>query len=362
MKHLLSIILIALASTVIAADYPTAKTETVCNLASSKQYPRHSEGDFVKLKDGRIMFVYSRYNGSSNHDDAPADLVAMYSSDNGKTWTEPETIITRPKGSLNVMSVSTLRLKDGRLALIYLDKHTRQDCRPCIRYSSDEGKTWSEPTKCITDQVGYYVMNNSRILQLDNGDLLIPVALHNLSTERFQRNAKMFCYISKDAGKTWVRSGEAANPDPKKIAFQEPGLIQLSDGRIMMYIRTDDGCQYVSYSSDGGMTWTKAEKTPFVSPLAPMTLQHIPGSNNILAVWTEDKAERNPLVIAVVNEKLEFLSKQILDKSIPDPKRWFCYSAILPLDNNRYLISYCAGLKMNWGLDTTKIVIVEMPE
>ena len=77
MKHLLSIILIALSSTVIAADYPTAKTETVCNLASSKQYPRHSEGDFVKLKDGRIMFVYSRYNGSSNHDDAPADLVKM---------------------------------------------------------------------------------------------------------------------------------------------------------------------------------------------------------------------------------------------------------------------------------------------
>ena len=254
MKHLLSIILIALSSTVIAADYPTAKTETVCNLASSKQYPRHSEGDFVKLKDGRIMFVYSRYNGSSNHDDAPADLVAIYSSDNGKTWTEQETIITRPKGSLNVMSVSTLRLKDGRLALIYLDKHTRQDCRPCIRYSSDEAKTWSEPTKCITDQVGYYVMNNSRILQLDNGDLLIPVALHNLSTEKFQRNAKMFCYISKDAGKTWVRSGEAVNPDPQKIAFQEPGLIELSDGRILMYIRSDAGCQYASYSSDGGMT------------------------------------------------------------------------------------------------------------
>lgn len=308
------------------------------------------------------MFVYSRYNGSSNHDDAPADLVAMYSSDNGKTWTEPETIITRPNGSLNVMSVSILRLKDGRLALIYLDKHTRQDCRPCIRYSSDEGKTWSEPTKCITDQVGYYVMNNSRVLQLDNGDLLIPVALHNLSTERFQRNAKMFCYISKDAGKTWVRSGEAANPDPKKIAFQEPGLIQLSDGRIMMYIRTDDGCQYVSYSSDSGMTWTKADKTPFVSPLAPMTLVHIPNSNNILAVWTEDKAERNPLVIAVVNEKLEFISKQILDKSEPNPMRWFCYSAILPLGDNRYLISYCAGLRMNWGLDSTKIIIVEMPE
>ena len=112
----------------------------------------------------------------------------------------------------------------------------------------------------------------------------------------------------------------------------------------------------------GGKTWTKAKKSPFVSPLAPMTLQHIPGSNNILAVWTEDKEERNPLVIAVVNEKLEFISKQILDKSGKDPALWYCYSAILPLDDNRYLISYCAGLRKNWGLDTTKIVIVDMSE
>ncbi|MBR6436210.1 MAG: exo-alpha-sialidase, partial [Thermoguttaceae bacterium] len=161
---------------------------------------------------------------------------------------------------------------------------------------------------------------------------------------------------------TWVRSGEAVNPNPKKIVFQEPGLIKLSDGRILMYIRADAGCQYVSYSSDGGKTWTKAKKSPFVSRLAPMTLQHIPGSNNILAVWTEDKAERNPLVIAVVNEKLEFISKQILDKSGKDPALWYCYSAILPLDDNRYLISYCAGLRKNWGLDTTKIVIVDMSE
>ena len=362
MKHILSIILITLASTVIAADYPRAKSETVYTLSPTKEFPRHSEGDFVKLKDGRILFVYSRYNGDSNLDDAPADLVAIYSSDNGKTWTEPETIVTRPKGSLNVMSVSTLRLKDGRLALIYLDKHSRQNCRPCIRYSTDEAKTWSEPTYCVTDKIGYYVINNSRVLQLDDGTLLIPVALHNLSHEKFHKNAKMFCYISKDAGKTWVRSGEAANPNPDEIVFQEPGLITLSDGRILMYIRADAGCQYVSYSSDNGMTWTKAVKSPFVSPLAPMTLQHIPGSNNILAVWTEDKEERNPLVIAVVNEKLEFISKQILDKSTPDPMLWYCYSAILPLDNNRYLISYCAGLRMNWGLDTTKIVIVDMSE
>ncbi len=61
--------------------------ETVLKLSPSENNPRNSEGDFVTLKDGRILFVYSRYTGDSSSDHAPAFLAGRYSADGGKTWT-----------------------------------------------------------------------------------------------------------------------------------------------------------------------------------------------------------------------------------------------------------------------------------
>ena len=76
---------------------------------------RNSEGAFMPLKDGRIMFVYSRYYGTSSSDHATADIAARYSSDNGATWTDKDEIIVKNHGGMNVMSVSLLRLKSGNL-------------------------------------------------------------------------------------------------------------------------------------------------------------------------------------------------------------------------------------------------------
>lgn len=72
-----------------------------------------------------------------------------------------------PRGSLNLMCVSLLRLRDGRIGLAYLHKRSHADCRPVFRHSSDEGRTWSEPVRMIPDsQAAYYVSNNGRLFIL----------------------------------------------------------------------------------------------------------------------------------------------------------------------------------------------------
>lgn len=340
-------------------------------LAPGADNPRNSEGDFAILKEGRILFVFTQYNGNSTSDHAPAGLAAIESSDNGTTWTEPR-IVLRQDGGLNIMSVSLLRLSDNRLALFYLRKYSAQDCRPFVCYSENEGQTWTAPGPCITDQIGYYVVNNSRVVQLSDGTLLIPTALHNTDTERFNPNAKMFCYRSDDLGKTWRRTGEAANPG--KVVFQEPGLVELADGRVLMYIRTNGGCQYLSWSSDKGETWSEAQRSDFVSPMSPMSIAPLPGSDKLLCVWNNSPNQRDPLTLAIVNMKLEVQRRWDIDRSVDangtvingGEPRWFCYPAILPLTSDlqksgqtgQALIAYCAGLKKNWGLDTTKIVRV----
>ena len=161
------------------------KNNVVLKLDPSASNPRNSEGSFVTLKDGKILFVYSHYTSGNGGDHDPAHLASRISADGGKTWTQQDARVLDNEGGMNVMSVSLLRLKNGEIALFYLRKNTVQDCIPYVRFSKDEAKTWSEPVKCITDKEGYFVLNNDRVIQLKSGRLLMAVALHKNTKTQF---------------------------------------------------------------------------------------------------------------------------------------------------------------------------------
>lgn len=80
--------------------------QIVLDLHAHDNNPRNSEGDFVTLKDGRILFIYTKYSGAGGSDFAPADLVARYSADGGQTWTEEDEVVVKNEGKTNVMSVA----------------------------------------------------------------------------------------------------------------------------------------------------------------------------------------------------------------------------------------------------------------
>ena len=94
--------------------------ETVFDIPHGDGNPRNSEGSFVKLKDGSILYIYTRYHGNSWDDAATADLVAIKSQNGGKTWSDYTTV--RKNKAQNVMSVSLQRLQDGRIMLMFLEK------------------------------------------------------------------------------------------------------------------------------------------------------------------------------------------------------------------------------------------------
>ena len=164
-----------------ADEGPKVLTEFV----RSEKSPRNSEGDVVELRDGRLLIVYSQYYADAankfagGHDNASARIVACESADGGRTWSAPRTVAEKGATDLNVMSASFLRLKDGALALFYLVKRSSFDCRPAMRVSRDEGRTWSAPSLCIADaDARYYVMNNARAVSV-GGRILLPLARHN---------------------------------------------------------------------------------------------------------------------------------------------------------------------------------------
>lgn len=331
----------------------------VLELKPGPDNPRNSEGAFMPLKDGSIIYAYSRYRGASKGDHAPAEIAVRRSNDGGATWSATDEIIVRDEGAMNVMSVSLLRLKSGEIALFYLRKNSLADCRPVMRRSFDEGKTWSGPTTCITDETAYYVLNNDRVVQLESGRLLFAVSKHSFPDGKFDNTGVVLTYSSDDNGATWHRGKsvlEVRGADGRRYAAQEPGVVECSDGSILLWIRTNSGRQYFSRSTDRGETWSEPEPSPLVSPLSPASIKRLP-TGDLLAVWNDHGSRpemktyrptehkwangwRSPLAAALSSDDgRTWHGVKMLET---DPDGWFCYTAIQPLADGTVLLGYCA--------------------
>ncbi|MCM4169360.1 hypothetical protein KCTC52924_00572 [Arenibacter antarcticus] len=339
----------------------TKEPKKVLALNPGLDNPRNSEGDFITLKDGTIMFIYSKYYGESTSDHAPASLVARYSKDEGDSWSTEDKTIVPNEGGMNVMSVSLLRLQNGEIALFYLLKNSTKDCIPMMRISKDEGITWSNPIKCIQDKQGYFVLNNDRVIQLKDGRLMMAVALHSVpGGGEFKNKGDLYTYYSDDNGRSWTSSGNV--PNAMDIITQEPGLIEMKDGRVMMYIRASGGFQQLSFSSDRGHSWSPIQSSTIPSPLSPATIEIIPATGDWLMVWNNNDGsntnligKRTPLTVALSNN--EGATWKYVKNIEDDPDGWYCYMAVHFIEGGEnVLLSYCAGDKPSGtGLSVTDI-------
>lgn len=329
--------------------------------------PRNSEGDFIELKDGRLLLVYTHFTGGAG-DHATAHLAGHYSEDGGKSWTADDVVVVPNEGGMNVMSASLLRLADGRIALFYLRKNSTSDCRPVMRTSDDETRSWSEPVEIVPeDQIGYYVLNNDRVVQLDSGRLVVPLAQHyGADWEKWTPNSDVLCYYSDDRGRTWHRGDEVPASTPvggEPVMTQEPGVVPLEDGRLMLWCRTDAGSQHVAYSEDQGATWSQFESSDLISPLSPATIERIPSTGHLLVVWNNHRnidpslrGKRTPLCTAISSD--EGKTWQHVKTLENDPHGWYCYTALIFVDDH-VLLAYCAGdRRENNGLAETQVTRV----
>ncbi|MFC1636181.1 sialidase family protein [Planctomycetota bacterium] len=351
----------------VLSGFPTfageSQIDTILRIEPGKENPRNSEGDMIALKNGRLCLIYTRFRGGSS-DHATADLAMRISDNDGISWSDDK-IVVPCKGGLNVMSVSLLRLADGKIALFYLRKTSKEDCRPLMCISNDEAQTWSRPTVCITDKVGYYVLNNDRAVQLQHGRIILPVARHQGPGQSLDRAGVIMCYLSDDSGKSWRRSKDAFKgyaPDGRRITVQEPGVVELNDGRLMMFIRTDAGSQYICFSEDGGETWSKTQPSNLASPLSPATIERSPWTGDLLCVWNDHSGvhpypagKRTPLCLAVSKDEGATWSQSRILEDNPDG--WYCYTA-MTFVKDRLLLAYCAGDKKIGGLNRLKVVAI----
>jgi len=337
--------------------------QVVLNLEPTQALPRLSEGGFVTLKSGRILFIYTQFYGGAA-DESAARLAGIYSDDRGRTWSAPKTIIENEAGN-NVMSVSLLRLRSGKIALFYLRKNSWLDCRPYLRVSTDESVTWSPP-KLVVEAPGYFVLNNDRVVQLGTGRLIVPVAFHrsraedSRSSRSFDGRGIALWYYSDDEGLSWREADTWwALPTPSAAGLQEPGVVELADGRLWSWARTDQGVQFGFISTDKGESWTAPAPTSLKSPLSPASIERLPGSVDLLAIFNDHsgtfpfvKDKRTPLVAAISSDNGQSWPIRKLIESGPDG--WYCYTAVHFVEGT-VLLAYCAGDSKVGGLNRLRI-------
>ena len=337
---------------------------------------RNSEGAFITLKTGRVVFAYTKYQGDAE-DHGHALIALRYSDDAGVTWSPTDEIVIKQEGSLNVMSVSLLRLKSGRIALFNLRKDPGV-CMPFVRFSDDEFKTFTAPLP-MTAVPGYYILNNDRVLETASGKLVAPIAIHrwrgankpgpdSAPPTAMDAAGLVFFFLSDDGGLHWYESNHSLyGYSTEGVGLQEPGVIDLHDGRLWAYcrdghfgVRGSRGRQQQTFSADGGATWSPIENSQFVSPCSPLCVKRIPRTGDLLAVWN-DHADRyglpapapsswgrTPLVTAISrNEGQTWEHHRLIEA---DPTGGYCYTAIHFVDDH-VLLAYCAG-----GEDTAMVL------
>lgn len=337
-------------------------------LTPGKGNPRNSEGAFLSLRDGRILFAYSRYHAESADDHADCEIAGIYSTDGGRTWdTEHIHTLVRAEeyGEKNVMSVSLARMDNGDAAVIFLLKHRETLTSECIlRRSRDEFASFSGEARILPDRFpAYYVVNNDRICRVGPGHWVLPVAKHPTSFGKaadgnihYDGRADACFFASTDDGFTWHQMQpllflpEAAYTG---TGLQEPGMCVLPGGVWYAYFRTDRMYQYETVSIDRGAHWFTPQPSRFSSPASPLLIKQNPYSHKYYAIWNPTPeypgrarttqswiGGRTPLVIAESEDGVGFSPMQILED---DPCRGFCYPGLYFTDAKTALLSYCSG-------------------
>lgn len=336
------------------------KLAHLLDLPPSPGNPRNSEGSFLPLADGRTLFAYSHFTEGAQ-DDAAAALWALTLDKEGVPGQPRELLPSGEDGAMNLMSLSLLRMGNGDIGLFYLRRIGKTLLEMVLRRSSDEGVTWSAPLP-VTTRPGFFVVNNDRVLRLQSGAILVPAAEHKKQQRAdgsvfFDARSEAVFFLSEDDGYTFRElPGKCVMPYQDKCAsgLQEPGVMEMRDGRLWAWARTDLGAQWEMFSFDGGRRWTPPEPSRFTSPLSPLSVLRL-RDGRLLALynpiplyngrtpyagetWT---GGRTPLSARLSEDDGETWSEPVALETQAD--HGYCYTALMEEESGSVLLAYCAG-------------------
>ena len=285
--------------------------EIVVVAAATEAYPRHSEPALLERRDGTLFMVWQEYLGSDRggEDNAPSRLAAMTSPDGGRTWQDHRVLVERTPGDVNVYSPNLVALPSGEWLFICFHYNQLQSGTPpqataYVRRSADEGLTFSAPQMIWDHEPLTFASGVAK--RLRDGRIVLPISHEVGATWSPTDHVVLGSFVSDDDGRSWQPCRNWV--DLPLRGAMEAHVEELSDGRIMMVMRTQLGAVFSAHSDDRGVTWSKPQTTGLRAPESCPELVRIPQTGDLLIVWNNSPydpafgshyGKRSPLTVAV---------------------------------------------------------------
>lgn len=195
---------------------------------------------FTALKDGSVLLNQWRFRWF------PIDLARKISEEDSLVFPEDWVAEMHQSKELHIG-------KELPPDLIDQISWARGNGGTYVHRSDDGGVTWSETVEVDTKPFsGGYGMRGG--VELADGEILLPLS----DVPHYQ---KIFLVRSKDSGRTWSTPELVA--EQEGCWFEEPSLLLLPDGGLLMMLRENESHYLHQISSDdGGHSWSKPKRLP----------------------------------------------------------------------------------------------------
>jgi hypothetical protein len=242
------------------------------NAANGGDYERTTDPWVTFSPNGVAYQMSLSFSGASFQPGSASAMLVSRSSDGGRTWADPATLIRDGAGFFNDKNSITADPDDARFVYAVWDRLAAGGGGPAyLARSVDGGSTWEAARPIYDPGIRSQTIGN-QIVALPNGNL---VDLFTQIDEGANSTTSAFLSVmrSADNGATWSQPSRIADLTALGASDPETGAA-IRDGSIIGQIAADrSGNLYVvwqdarfsggqrdgialSRSSDGGVTWS----------------------------------------------------------------------------------------------------------
>ena len=246
-----------------------------------------------RTKEGKLYYTF--YSGTQT--EGSGNFVMLYRSETSKPAEihadgfQPILVIEAPTEMTRTFDPCLWMDALGRLWLFYAQSYTHIDGRLGVWAIRCDDPDAEKPVFTEPRRLANGIMMNKPIV-LDSGDWLLCCAIWNfypsqyndLPEEQFSN-----VYLSKDKGKTFHLAGHA---DYANRCIDEHMAVQLSDGRLWMLIRANNGIGQ-AFSEDGGYTWSGESDSGLGGPGSRFCIRRLKSGNLLLVNHHEFQGRNN---------------------------------------------------------------------
>ena len=203
--------------------------------------------DVAQAVDGTLVCAFKGGPGLNRR-------LISYSSDLGRTWSEP----ARSPGAGG-------RITTWREGTLLLESAGRREHNLRWVLSADSGKTWADLFSIDARDAGGNALDvPGHVQELADGSwLLVASSYPGGNAWKGTEGEQLEFYQSTDQGKTWKFVSKLQPYPPYSIC--EASILVLPEGKLAVYAREDRGDGFPgikAFSDDGARTW-RVEELPF---------------------------------------------------------------------------------------------------